>query len=280
MATLRLVEFQLEPQPTVGRLELFGRPTYAPCQRSRAPGFFGFIRSHEMNPQETRWSLVLRACAGSGEALEELAHCYWPVVYAFLRRKGVGHEDAEDLSQETFSRLLASGSFPSVDARRGRFRSFLFACAEHEASHLHERNGTRKRGANRVIPMDPQEAAKFGELMAFSGSPDERAFDRAWSHWVVAKALEKVRRDYTRLGKSDLCEAFVAMLRVGLERGDHRMLAAKFGLSEGHARVAWTRFKAAFTRRVREEVLQTVANPADLAAELEHLMAAWLSSPS
>ena len=63
----------------------------------------------EVAYRETRWSLVLKACAGSTDALESLSRLYWPVIYSFLRRKGFSQEDAEDMTQETFTRLLGGG---------------------------------------------------------------------------------------------------------------------------------------------------------------------------
>src|SRR5690349_16468865 len=93
-------------------------------------------RKTAINFQETHWSVVMRACAGSNDALQHLAEAYWPAVYAFLRRKGFAPPDAEDITQHTFTRLLNFAQLSPVDPAKGRFRSYLRACAEHEASHL------------------------------------------------------------------------------------------------------------------------------------------------
>src|SRR5690242_865105 len=54
----------------------------------------------------THWSIVLAAgeakSAQSHEALEKLCCAYWYPLYAYVRRKGYGVHDAQDLTQEFF----------------------------------------------------------------------------------------------------------------------------------------------------------------------------------
>jgi RNA polymerase sigma-70 factor (ECF subfamily) len=227
--------------------------------------------------QETRWSMVLRATAGSKEALEDLSRSYWPAVYAFVRRSGFSPQDAEDITQETFSRLLKEGQLPEVDQARGRFRSFLCACAEHEASHCRDRCAAQKRGANRVGSLDTMEAEQQYELLPVTDAPIEQVFDRAWSTILVSRALNELKSDYARLGKTEICNALLPLLSAGTERGDHRVLANKLGLSEGNARVIWSRFKTAFIGHLRSQVAETVAEPGEVDAELRYLLRAWLT---
>jgi RNA polymerase sigma factor (sigma-70 family) len=226
---------------------------------------------------DTRWSLVLKACAGSTEALEDLSRSYWPPVYAFLRRKGLSPQDAEDLTQDTFARLLKGGRLAAVEPAKGRFRSFLCACAEHEASYFRERSGAEKRGGNRVSSLDTLHAEQQYERLPTTDAPTEQVFDRAWSKIVVSRALKKLNSDYERLGKMNVCKALIPLLKEGTERGDYRVIAEKLRLSEGNARVTWTRFKTSFIGHLRSEVAETVADPSEVDAELRHLMSAWLS---
>src|SRR5258708_2895254 len=73
----------------------------------------------------TRWSLVLSARDGSRLALAELLRNYWHPLYAFVRRDGRSASDAQDLVQGYFLRFVEKDFLASVDADRGRFRSFL-----------------------------------------------------------------------------------------------------------------------------------------------------------
>jgi RNA polymerase sigma factor (sigma-70 family) len=228
--------------------------------------------------QETRWSLVLRACGGSKEALEDLARAYWPAVYAFLRIKEFQSADAEDIAQETFTRLFKSGDLIPLDPNKGRFRSFLRACAEHEASHFRDRASCQKRGGDRAVSMDVVAAeGEFLRLPSHESEPDH-VFDRTWSRIVVSRALTRLRSEYQRLGKLRVYEVHLGQLQDGRDRGDHRVSAAKLGLNEAAARTSWMRFKNSFIQHLRGEVAQTVHEPSEVESELRYLLGAWAAS--
>src|SRR5512136_1729508 len=77
----------------------------------------------------TQWTVVLAAggtpSPESAAALERLCGSYWYPLYAFVRRSGYSPEDAEDLTQEFFARLLDHNWVAHADRHKGRFRSFL-----------------------------------------------------------------------------------------------------------------------------------------------------------
>src|SRR6058998_3013783 len=77
----------------------------------------------------THWSVVLTAGQSpspqAADALEKLCRAYWYPLYAFVRRHGQSPEDAEDLTQQFFSRLLEKNYLAKADRDRGKFRTFL-----------------------------------------------------------------------------------------------------------------------------------------------------------
>jgi hypothetical protein len=78
----------------------------------------------------THWSLVLKAGGDTTRArapLEQLCRQYWRPLYHYIRRRGYGVEDAQDLAQGFFARLLERQVLAQADPHRGRFRSFLLA---------------------------------------------------------------------------------------------------------------------------------------------------------
>ena len=83
----------------------------------------------------THWSVVLAAGqsadAQASEALEQLCRAYWYPLYAYVRRRGHGPEDAQDLAQEFFALFLRKEYFRLADRSRGRFRTFLLHALEH-----------------------------------------------------------------------------------------------------------------------------------------------------
>src|SRR6266481_4768654 len=78
----------------------------------------------------THWSVVLAAQGESTEAdaaLEKLCRTYWWPLYGFVRRQGYKPEDAQDLTQAFFARLLERRDLETVRRERGRLRSYLLA---------------------------------------------------------------------------------------------------------------------------------------------------------
>ena len=100
----------------------------------------------------TRWSLVLDAGAEmtprGRAALGTLCELSWYPLYAYLRRRGQTAEDAQDLTQGFFARLLEKQALNVVDPSRGRFRSFLLASLDHYVSNQRDRDHAQKRGGS------------------------------------------------------------------------------------------------------------------------------------
>ena len=96
----------------------------------------------------TRWSDVLAARTGqsteSRNALAKLCEAYWYPLYVFVRRQGYSAEEACDLTQGYFARLIERGDLRQVDPHRGRFRSFLLASIKHFLSNERDREQAKK----------------------------------------------------------------------------------------------------------------------------------------
>src|SRR4026207_533 len=82
----------------------------------------------------THWSVVTRAGAAttveSMAALDRLCRQYWQPLYYFVRRRGYNEQDAQDLTQGFFARILEKHSIDAADRERGRFRTFLLTALE------------------------------------------------------------------------------------------------------------------------------------------------------
>src|SRR2546422_11499734 len=82
----------------------------------------------------THWSVVLEAQGESPaaqDALEKLCRTYWRPVYSFIRRQGVGIEEAEDFTQGFFALLLERRDLDAVRQEKGRLRSYLLTSVKH-----------------------------------------------------------------------------------------------------------------------------------------------------
>src|SRR5438132_13966297 len=98
----------------------------------------------------THWSVVLAAghdsSPGASEALETLCRTYWYPLYAFVRRQGRSPEDAQDLTQAFFARLLEKDYLKSVVQEKGKFRTFLLVALKRFLANQWDREHAQKRG--------------------------------------------------------------------------------------------------------------------------------------
>jgi len=207
-------------------------------------------------------------------ALSRLCETYWYPLYAYVRRRGHSPEDAQDLTQEFFARLLAGKWVGDAQRAKGRFRTFLLTALSRFLANEWDKTRAWKRGrGNAPLPFDTVAAEnRFGAETATSLAPD-RLYDRQWALTLLDRALTRLGLEHERSGKT----AEFAVLRPALTaaRGDlpYAALASQLGLSEPAARMAVHRLRQRFREVFREEFAQTVDAPAEVEAEIRHLLA-------
>ena len=226
-----------------------------------------------------RWSEVLAAgregSTKSQEALAHLCETYWYPLYAFVRRRGLPPEDAQDSTQEFFARLLASNWLRDADRAKGRFRTFLLAALTRFLANEWDRAHAQKRGGGAIpLPLDTHLAeTRYRSDTKFEMAPD-RLYDRQWAMALLDRALNRLEAEHQRLGK--VAEFAALSPALTLDRGDipYDRLAEQLGLSQPAARMAVHRLRKRFRQVFREEIAHTVADPGEVEAEVRHLVAA------
>jgi RNA polymerase sigma factor (sigma-70 family) len=232
----------------------------------------------------TRWTLVAAAAADSSdpqrqEALGDLCQAYWPPLYAFLRRRGHSPEDAQDLTQGFFARVLERRDFSAADPTRGRFRSFLLSALQHYAINEHERASTVKRGGRvQRLSLDFEEVERTYVLEARHDDSPDRVFNRKWAAISLDRALGRLRDECHTLGKGALADALLPYLTDTGQLPGYRTVAEQIGLTEGATKVAVHRLRQRFGAILRLEIAETVLAPADVDDEVRELIRAL--SPS
>jgi RNA polymerase sigma-70 factor (ECF subfamily) len=207
-------------------------------------------------------------------ALAALCEAYWYPLYAEARRRGLGAEDAGDLVQGFFARLLEKGDLAAADRTRGRFRSFLLAAFGHFLANERDRRHARKRGGGRrIVPLDPAEGeSRYGQEPSHEDTPG-RIFDRRWALALIDRALGRLKDECERGGKGALFETVKPAL-AGDRAASYAELAQSLGMTEGAIKTAVHRLRARCAALIREEVAQTVSSPEEIDEELGHLFAA------
>ena len=227
----------------------------------------------------TRWSRVILAgdpdAPLARESLAELCNAYWYPLYAYIRRRGYGPEQARDLTQDFFARVLEKGLLAEADPARGRFRSFLRTVCAHFLANRRDREQARKRGGGRaVLPIDAADAEGRYALELADGLTPERIFDRSWALTLLGRVLDQLGREYDEAGKAATFEALRGVLAGDPDAPSYAAVAARLGTTEGAARVAAHRLRRRYGELLRQEIAATLAEPAEVDDEIRDLFAA------
>ena len=134
----------------------------------------------------THWSVVLAAGLDEStiarNALEQLCRTYWYPLYVYTRRRGYGVEEAKDLTQEFFLRLIERKSLGQVEESRGRFRYFLLAALKHFLSDEWDKANALKRGGGLIfISLDAKDPEERYHLEPRDEVTPEKAYQRRWA---------------------------------------------------------------------------------------------------
>jgi RNA polymerase sigma-70 factor (ECF subfamily) len=224
----------------------------------------------------THWSVVLAAKEGDSpsvqEALEKLCRTYWYPIYAYLRRRGCGEQDAQDLTQGFFAQLLERRSIQGVEREKGKFRSFLLASLNYYVADERDRANAQKRGGGRqLLSLDMQEAEQRYRLETVDERNPEKLFERRWAMALLDQVLARLGQEFVDAGKRELFERLQAFLVEGTGDKTYAEVAREGGMTEEALKKAVQRMRRRYHQLFREEIAQTVATPGEVDEELRHL---------
>jgi RNA polymerase sigma-70 factor (ECF subfamily) len=209
------------------------------------------------------------------EALAILCRTYWYPLYAFVRRQGYPPDEAQDLTQGFFTRLLEKNCLRDYQRERGRFRSFLLVSLKHFLSNERARARAQKRGGGAfTLPLDGivQDSERRFSLEPRSNLTPEKAFERQWARAILDQSLERLRCENDHF---DRLKGFLTGDQAGIP---YRQLAGELDTTEGALKVAIHRVRRRFREVLREQIAHTVSHPREVQDEIRYLMAV-LSAP-
>ncbi|MDF1712947.1 MAG: sigma-70 family RNA polymerase sigma factor [Akkermansiaceae bacterium] len=227
----------------------------------------------------TRWSVVLSArdedASKVKAALSELCEAYWMPLYSFARRTGKSAEDAEDLTQAFFARLIEKDLFARANAERGKLRSFLLGTFKNFLSDEWDKSRALKRGGGKeVFSIDAaEEEERFAMEPADEESPD-RCFEKRWALVVLDRVMRSLRDHYLESGKGEVFEELSQFLAPESGGQVYRKSAEVLGLSENAVRVAVFRMRQRYAGELRAQIAETVEGEAEVAEEIDFLFRA------
>lgn len=228
----------------------------------------------------TRWSVVVKArskdLSMARKALSELCSIYWYPLYAFARRSGCNHHEAEDITQGLFLHLISKDGLSSVDPRKGKFRSFLLIAMKHFMANEWHRSQAQKRGGGKtIVSIDMGAGEGRYESEPVDVVTPESLYDRGWAMTVLQTCVDDMEEEYCAKGKR---EAFNLLKdRIIGETGSepYSVLAEKLNMTEGNVKVSIHRLRRRFGEILRDHVAQTVESAADVDEELRYLISCF-----
>jgi RNA polymerase sigma factor (sigma-70 family) len=233
------------------------------------------IRRHTF--ATTHWNVVLATRdtdpQRAQQALGKLCAAYWYPVYAYVRRVGKAHEEAEDITQGFFARLLARQIFQQLDPAKGRVRSFLVVALKQYLLTVHEHEHRQKRAGDRLhVSLDGLSARDRYRYEPIEPATPEQLFERRWALALIDNALQRLRTETSAAGHERLYEELKGAIQGDKAARPYATIGQTLGISPGAVAVAVCRLRRRFAELCLEEVAHTVVEPAEVEDELNHLL--------
>jgi len=227
----------------------------------------------------THWTVVLDACgddaAQATPALAQLCQTYWQPLYAYVRRSGHSPQDAEDLTQAFFARLLEKDYLKALRPERGKFRSFLLTVFKRFLAGERERANRQKRGGGcKIISLDCQAAEARYLAEPMDQNTPEKVFDHSWAIALLEQVISRLKLEMVAEGKAELMAELKGFLSGDDDLSSYPETARRLGMTEGTLRVNIHRLRHRYRDLLRAEIAHTVDTPEGIDDEIRRLFAA------
>ncbi len=227
----------------------------------------------------TRWTRVqaLRSDdpGAAQRALGELCETYWLPIYSYFRRQGRTSEDAKDLCQGFFERLITNEGFSRAEQGAGKLRSYLLTSARNHLIGTVRKERREKRGGGAyVFSLDADEAEGFHQReMAEDLAPD-KLFERQWAVVTLERVRGELAKEYAARGRGEVFDLLSPYLAGGDGEPPYAEVATRAGINETAVRASVSRMRKRYRVLLREHIADTLDEGEDVDGEIRYLAAA------
>ena len=174
------------------------------------------------------------------------------------------------------SAFLQKNYLEKLQSEHGKFRAFLLASLKHFLANEWDRARRQKRGGG-VLPLslDWQDADSRYQIDPADHLSPDKIYDRAWAVTLLERVITRLRQENAAEGKALLFERLKPFLMLGRSDIPYTQAAAGLAMTEGAARVAVHRLRRRYRELLREEIGQTLSDPAQAEEEMRALFSAF-----
>ena len=224
----------------------------------------------------TRWDWIRNVQNGdestARHALGLVCQGYWYPVYARLRSLGCRPDEAEDVTQGFFEKLIRTKVFESADPEKGRLRALLYTSLDRFLYSWRLAECAQKRGGGhrQELPLSAEwaEGRYERELIDENASPEE-VFNRRWWGIVLSQAMQQTASIYAERGKSELFQAlFPCVDTERVQNGVYDEISQRLNVSLVNLRAEMRRLKRQLAIQVEDVLRRTVGSGVELEEEM------------
>ncbi|HXJ61546.1 MAG TPA: sigma-70 family RNA polymerase sigma factor [Verrucomicrobiae bacterium] len=227
----------------------------------------------------THWSVVLQSGQAdspqAAAALAKLCHAYWYPLYLFVRRTGHNAEDAQDLTQAFFERLMEKRYLAAADPEKGKFRSFLLTALKRFLANEWDRATRQKRGGGQqILSLNTQDSETRYLAEPADVMTPAKLYERRWALTLLEQVITRLESEMVAAGKARIFEELKIFLTGEKSERPYAQIAETLQMTEATLKVTVHRLRQRYGELLRLEIAHTVADPKEIDEEIRHLFAA------
>jgi RNA polymerase sigma-70 factor (ECF subfamily) len=225
----------------------------------------------------THWSLISRLksndAAEAQNAVQEVFTTYRYPLYGYLRATGLNHEDAEDVLQGFFEKMLRNDSLGDANRERGRLRTFLLTALSRFKLNFQRGEQRRHQRVKAQGDLWDEDEARYRQDAHATHETPERYYERRWALELIERVRARLREEYDKRGKQALHEALAPLLSsTEPETESFAAIATRLGVTENALRISLSRLRGDFREFLIREVKRTLDEGEDVKEEIRHLL--------